>query len=93
MRDYEITIIIDPNEDTVKQTKERVKEYINSYKGNITEENDPGIRTLGYEIKDKKQGYYHQITVNLDPSKVSELEREFKLDENILKYFTMVLNK
>ncbi len=93
MRDYEITIVIDPNEEIIKQSKEKIKEYVNSYNGTITEETDMSVRTLGYEINKNRKGYFYVITVNLDPAKVAELEREFHLDEHILKYFTLVLNK
>jgi small subunit ribosomal protein S6 len=93
LRDYEITIAIAPGEEIVKQAKETIKNYIESLNGKIKEENDIGIRTLGYEINDNEKGFFYNIQVEIDPQNVAELERELKLDENILKYLTLVMNK
>ena len=88
MRTYDVTIVIDPKDEIVKDTKEKVKEYVSSHGGTISKEDDMGIRTLGYVIKKKTQGYFYLISVDLSPAKVSNLEKEFRLNEHILKYLT-----
>jgi small subunit ribosomal protein S6 len=93
LRNYEFAIIIEPRDDIVQATKTKVKEYIESYGGSIIKEEDMGIRTLGYEISKNTQGYYHIITVEMDPSKILDLENEFRINEQILKFMTVVLSK
>ncbi len=88
MRNYDITIVIDPKDEVVKATKEKIKESVTSLGGTISKEDEMGIRTLGYVIKKKTQGYFYLLSLELSPVKVADLEKEFRLDEHILKYLT-----
>lgn len=90
MKNYEAAIVIIPKETIINETKEKVKEDIKSFNGNIVKEDDMGVKPLGYEIDNKDQGFFYIVNFELDPSKVRELEREFKLNDNILKYLTLV---
>ena len=49
--------------------------------------------SLAYEIKKRQYGYYVEILFKARGVVVKVIEREYSLDENILRYLTLVLNK
>ena len=92
MRNYEIATIIDVNEQVINSTKEKIKEYVKSLGGTVLKEDETGVKNLPYEMKKKEKGFYYYINIEIDPSKIVELEKEFRLNESILKYMTLVLS-
>ena len=50
-----------------------------------------GRRRLAYEIKDFTEGYYVILYFNAEPDAVVELERVYKITDNILR--SMVVRK
>ncbi len=47
-----------------------------------------GLRNLAYKIQNYKKGYYYMIVFNGEKETVSELERNFRIDENIIRFLT-----
>jgi small subunit ribosomal protein S6 len=91
MRDYETVFILDPglDEDQVKGEIAKVENLIANLKGEVTGTEPAGKRKLAYEIKGNKEGYCTRITFKFEPSSVSELERAYKLNENVLRYIVV----
>ena len=54
--------------------------------GEIEKVDEWGRKKLAYEVKDQKEGYYVMVTFSAKPDFPAELERVFKITENILKY-------
>jgi len=52
----------------------------------IEKTDETGDRDLAYEIKKRKRGKYVLFTIKADPSKITSLDRVFKLNTNLLKY-------
>ncbi|HRY36102.1 MAG TPA: 30S ribosomal protein S6, partial [Smithellaceae bacterium] len=48
-----------------------------------------GKRRLAYEIKKQKDGFYFFIDYAGEGSIVSEMERNFKIDDRVLKFMTV----
>ena len=48
---------------------------------------------MAYEIDKKQYGYYIYIRFEVDGTFIKELEREFKLDDSILRYLTVLVPK
>jgi len=95
MRNYETIFILDPllEEEKIAQEVEKVKKLISEEKGEILQEDRWGMRKLAYAIKGKEQGYYTLLVFRGGPEIPAELERNFKLNENCLRYFTTVATK
>ena len=90
MNKYESVIIINPNTDekTIEETISKTTDLI-SKEGKVTEIDKMGIKRLAYEIKKCKEGYYVSFYYETDPSAISEIERQFRINENILKFITV----
>lgn len=48
-----------------------------------------GLRTLAYIIKKNKKGHYIMLGVSAEDSVVKELERNFKINEDVIKYLSI----
>ena len=47
-----------------------------------------GLRNLAYKIQNFKKGYYYMLVFNSDIEALNELERNFRIDENIIRFLT-----
>jgi small subunit ribosomal protein S6 len=52
----------------------------------IEKTDEIGERDLAYEIKKRKRGRYVLLTIKVDPIKITNLDRIFKLNAGLLKY-------
>ena len=48
-----------------------------------------GKRKLAYEIKKNKEAYYMQINFESKPEAITELERIYRITDEILKFITI----
>jgi small subunit ribosomal protein S6 len=53
----------------------------------IEKTDEIGERDLAYEIKKRKRGRYVLLTIKSDPVKLTNMDRIFKLNTGLLKYF------
>lgn len=93
MRRYETTYILRPNLGEGKFTEiiERTNAIITDDGGTIINVDRWGLRKLAYEIKKEKQGYYVYFDYAAKPSAVKEMERIFRIDDQVLRYLTIKL--
>jgi len=95
MRRYETIIIIDPDLSAEEREPvlERVKDVIAQQDGYLAFIDDWGTRKLAYEIKKKERGYYLRFDFCGTGAVVDEIERFFRIDDRVLKYMTVLLDK
>ncbi len=95
MRRYETITIIDPDlsDEERAQVLERTTNLIPKEGGFLIMLDDWGNRKLAYEIKKKVRGYYVRIDYCGMGSLVNEMERFFRIDDKILKFMTVLLEK
>ena len=88
MRKYETVFILDPklDETQVKDEIGKVQNVISSLAGEIIGVEPGGKRKRTYEIKGNREGYYTLITFMSEPSSIVEIERSYKLNENVLRH-------
>ena len=48
-----------------------------------------GLRNLAYRIKKNRKGHYTMLHINASPQAVAEMERNMRIDEDILRYLTI----
>lgn len=90
MNKYESVIIISPNleEGEIDNITQKVKDIIEE-NGAVTKVEKMGVKKLAYEIRKNKEGYYIVIYFEADPSIITELERNYRINENIIKFITV----
>lgn len=95
MRRYETIIITDPDlsEEQREPILKRVQDVISQADGYLAWTDDWGARKLAYEIKKKQRGYYTRFDFCGTASAVDEMERFFRIDDGVLKYMTVLLDK
>jgi small subunit ribosomal protein S6 len=88
LRKYETVFILDPklDETQVKDEIGKVRDLISSLAGEVIGVEPGGKRKLTYEIKGNREGYYTLITFMSEPSSIVEIERSYKLNENVLRH-------
>jgi small subunit ribosomal protein S6 len=88
---YEVIVIVksDLAEDDITAIIERSQTIINDRKGVIAKLDKWGKRRLAYEINKQKDGFYFLIDFAGDGPIVAEIERNFKIDDRILKFMTV----
>lgn len=82
-------VLADLNEDDITALIERSQTIITDRKGAIAKVDKWGKRHLAYEIKKQRDGYYFLIDFAGDGSIVNEIERNFKIDDRVIKFMTV----
>ena len=92
---YESVVLINAalEDEQVETTITRIQETITSHGGEIIELDKWGRKRLAYPIKKSKSGYYVVIRFESTTDLVTTLERNYRLDENIIRYLTIALDK
>jgi len=95
MRRYETIFIADNDlsEEDRSPIFEKLKDLIQQYSGLLVMVDEWGGKKLAYEIKKKARGYYVRLDYCGSGILVNEIERFFRIDDRILKYMTVLLDK
>ena len=95
MRRYETIAILDSDlsEEGRAPVFERLTQLIPAQNGFLVKLDEWGVRKLAYDIKKKSRGYYVCIDLCGEGALVNEMERFFRIDDRVLKYMTVVLDK
>ena len=92
---YEHTIIArqDISPSQIKSLKEKYSKLIEENKGNLVQTQDWGLLNLSYLIKKNKKGNYLHFKFEGQGNTIRELEKNEKLDKNLLRYLTVKVKK
>jgi small subunit ribosomal protein S6 len=95
MRRYETIIITDPDLSLEQRDPvlKRVSDVINQGDGYLALTDEWGARKLAYEIKKRDRGYYIRFDFCGTGAMINEMERFFRIDDRVLKYMTVLLDK
>ena len=90
MNKYESVVIINPNveETALKALIERFSTLINT-DGKVEQVNELGKKKLAYEIKKNKEGYYVVYDFEAKPSLIAELERNYRISDEVIKFIVV----
>ena len=91
MRNYENLVIIKPTltAEEIQNSIKAIEEVVTSNGGEIATTNAMGMRKLAYPIDKNERGYYHVIYSKIAPSAISEIERRFRLNEELIRFVTI----
>lgn len=91
MKRYEVIAIVktDLTEEDISAIMEKSSNIITERQGVIAKAEKWGKRRLAYEINKNKDGFYFFIDYAGNGAIVVEMERNFKIDDRVLKFMTV----
>ena len=95
MNFYEHTIIArqDTSPSQLKQIQEKYTSLVNKNEGDVVKVENWGLLNLSYLIKKNKKGNYIHFKFKGVGKTISELEKNEKIDKNLLRYLTVKVKK
>ena len=93
MRKYETFFIADPDlpDESISAVDNKVQSIVTTNGGEVLTYVPWGKRKLAYAIRKRTRGLYVLMEYAGGPTLVSELERNLRIDERILKFITVML--
>ncbi|MCP4566150.1 MAG: 30S ribosomal protein S6 [FCB group bacterium] len=87
---YDCTFILNPQleESVLEGHIKSAKDLIEQQGGKIVTDNRIGMRRLAYEINKLTQGYYVSLVFDGTGEMIKALERQFRLEESVLRFLT-----
>ena len=88
---YEHTIIArqDISPSQIKSLKEKYSKIIEENKGNLVQTQEWGLLNLSYLIKKNKKGNYIHFKIKGNGDLIRELEKNERIDKNLLRFITI----
>ncbi|MBI2707375.1 MAG: 30S ribosomal protein S6 [Proteobacteria bacterium] len=68
-------------------------DIITQGQGDVAKTEFCGLRTLAYSIKKNRKGHYVLFNIDSPSAAVKEMERQMRLNEDILRFLTLKLDK
>ena len=95
LRHYEMIFIVHPNvpEGEMSKVTDKVTAVITQRKGEVITLKDWGKKRFAYKVKKNTKGYYFLLYFTATPDVLAELERTLRIDEKILRYQTIRMEK
>ncbi len=95
MANYETVFIgrQDLSEAQVKEITDVITNYVTSNKGKVNKTENWGLRTLAYRINKNRKGHYVLVEYSCETNLIAELERQLRLNEDVLRYVTVRLEE
>ena len=90
MNNYETVAIL--KKEVVDKADDIILKYknlINNIGGKVNETENLGIKKLAYDIKGNSEGLYMLIKFEGESGIITELERNYRIDEDVLKFITV----
>jgi small subunit ribosomal protein S6 len=66
-----------------------LKTIIENENGKVEKQEYWGLRTLAYRIKKNRKGHYVLLNLNAPANAIMELERQLKINEDVLRFITV----
>ena len=70
-----------------------LKTIIEGEGGQVQKQEYWGLRGLAYRIKKNRKGHYVLLNINAPAKAIFELERQLKINEDVLRYLTVKVDK
>jgi len=90
MNKYESVVIVNPNleEESIKNLIKKFSDLINT-DGKVASVEEMGKRKLAYEIQKQKEGFYIVLKFEAKPELIAELERNYRITDEVIKFMVI----
>ena len=88
---YESVFIARPDISTVQvdALTESLTSIVGENGGTVTKNEYWGLKNLAYRIKKNRKGHYTLLNIDAPAGAISELERNMRINEDVLRYMTI----
>ncbi len=88
---YEGMFIINSmlSEEARSKALEKVVKGITDFGGEVRKTFQLGRRKLAYEVAGRREGYYYLFYFDVAPAAISEMWKEYKLNEDLIRFITL----
>lgn len=95
MRTYETIFIVHPDTagDSYNAVVEKFKNILTEQKAEILKVDEWGTRKLAYPVKKQTRGSFVLVAYEAGSDVIAEFERRLRIDETIIKFQTVYLEK
>ena len=76
-----------------EQLSKDLTKIVSSNSGEIKRQEYWGLRNLAYKIRKNRKGHYTMFHIEAPASTIEELERNMRLNEDILRYLTVKIDR
>src|SRR5579872_5165620 len=73
----------------VETLTDTLANLVTEHGGKVTKREYWGLRNLSYRIKKNRKGHYVLFNLDAPPAAVNELERNMRINEDVLRYLTV----
>jgi len=84
-----VVFVPELDEKELEEQIQWVKSIIEKNGGEIVKVDNWGKRKLAYEIEKRKEGYYVLFLFRSSGDLVEELERNYRINNNVIRYLTV----
>ena len=90
MNKYESVIIVNPSatDEKLKELESTFTDLINK-NGKVEKVENLGKKKLAYEVKKQNEGIYLVFYFEADPTLITELERNYRITDEIIKFIVI----
>jgi len=91
MRHYENLVIVKPTltEEETQASIKAIEEVLTSNGAEIIARDAMGTKKLAYPIQKNERGHFHVVYYTMAPSSIAEVERRFRINEDLLRFVTI----
>jgi small subunit ribosomal protein S6 len=91
MYDYETLTVLHPDlgEPGAKEMVQKLRGVLEGGRAEIKKVDEWGVRELAYTIRRQRRGIYVLIEYKAEPQAVWELERQLKLNDQVLRFLSV----
>lgn len=95
MRHYETVFIVTPvlSDQQIKEAVDKFRDFLSQHGAEVYHAESWGLRKLAYPINKKHSGYYQLFEFKASPELIHQLDVEYRRDERIIRYLTVMLDK
>ncbi len=95
MNCYETLFVVKPTltEEEIAAQIAKVKEVLTKVEAELLATDDMGMRKLAYPVEKNERGYYTVLFYKANGEAIAEIERNLKINEEIIKFLTVKYSK
>ncbi|SFV51442.1 SSU ribosomal protein S6p [hydrothermal vent metagenome] len=95
MNCYETLFVVKPTltEEEIAAQIAKVKDVLANVNAELVAADDMGMRKLAYPVEKNDRGYYTVLFYKANGEAIAEIERNLKINEDIIKFLTVKYSK